>query len=1049
MTKKLKGKALVATAALAGATLVGGATTAHADSEGQTNNQQSQITNQTPEEAQAQKDIASAKDNVSSATTKKDSAQSTFDDAQSALNNAQSAADAQKGNVKNASDAVDEATKTVNSDTTAVNDAQKKADEATPENIANAQKSVEDQNTKINSDDQAISDAQAAQKKAQQGVTDAQNAENASNADLQNKKDAASTAQKNYDQASDALKGTHLVEAQNAYDEASAKADAAQKDVDNKQAEVNKASAAVDSAKSNNDAKQTDLSNANNQVATDQSDVATKSNAADAAAAAQDAAQKAVDNTQAQLDKVNKDLQGFAENTIKVTPEMLDALNNYNSVSDNKASTDAEIEAALTKMYSELRKGISGRGLNGFNSSEYDKGIMVDVNNLTPDQLSEINSFAEQLINDARRAFGTDTQYGLVKATTGAISMASEVANGYRADNWHISKGHDVSRITTAAGKMGLDNGGNYYEDAGEGFIVNVTGKNTISMDQLKESIYNSITAMLFDDSNSGNGHMSSLLGYSASYLLSKHAPSDRVTYFGAAVNMLGANTIGQNHYILIPGDTNYIRNQTTFDNAGGATAMSYVSPQQRLTQEKNSLTNTLSSQTTDLNNKKQANSEAQTALNNANAKLTTDKATQVSAQKAADEASNNLASAKQTLSNLQSELVQLNTALTAANQQKQNAKATLDSYTADHQQKLINFNNAKTALTSANKAVSEANTALQAAQTTTQKAKDNLKQKEQAVSDAQAALNQDKQQLASLQKNLTDLQNAPQILQAAKDKLAKDQANLQSAQTKLANEQATQDSLDAKVTDAQGKVNSAKKALANAQSALAAAQAQLTSAQDHYALVHSDSYKYGKNVRVKTTTMQAGAALPDPVIDSGVILNGNGSANGVFVSLASVDTNTLPAGTRASWANRSKALADSQNAGTYSEDVLITFPDGTTTTVKGELMVSPRPATPRDTALDGGYHIVNGQVVDANGNPVAGWYVNSQGQMVSPDGTVVNLPASGITTTSATAVNSGQQTKTLPQTSNANNSLKELGFISLAIASALSLFGLGKRQHN
>ncbi|MEC3825390.1 LPXTG cell wall anchor domain-containing protein, partial [Bifidobacterium longum] len=170
----------------------------------------------------------------------------------------------------------------------------------------------------------------------------------------------------------------------------------------------------------------------------------------------------------------------------------------------------------------------------------------------------------------------------------------------------------------------------------------------------------------------------------------------------------------------------------------------------------------------------------------------------------------------------------------------------------------------------------------------------------------------------------------------------------------------------------------------------------------------------------------------------------------------------------KASWANRSKALTDSQNAGSYSEDILITFPDNSTVTVPVDLTVTAKKITEDQKATEGGYHIVNGSVVDKQNNLVSGWTVKN-GQMVDPEGNVIKTTmstAQGVTIeknnsksgntktnmiqTSLTIANNKATTNKdnqLPQTGNYNNNTKVLGLAGIALASALTMFGYKKRQ--
>ena len=92
------------------------------------------------------------------------------------------------------------------------------------------------------------------------------------------------------------------------------------------------------------------------------------------------------------------------------------------------------------------------------------------------------------------------------------------------------------------------------------------------------------------------------------------------------------------------------------------------------------------------------------------------------------------------------------------------------------------------------------------------------------------------------------------------------------------------------------------------------------------------------------------------------------------------------------------------------------------------------------------GYRIVNGQVVDVNGNLVTGWTVKN-GQAFDPEGNAVSLETAPMKSEAAKAQGKSQTTaKTLPQTGNnlgETLALAGLGMIT-AIAGAL---GFRKRE--
>lgn len=61
-----------------------------------------------------------------------------------------------------------------------------------------------------------------------------------------------------------------------------------------------------------------------------------------------------------------------------------------------------------------------------------------------------------------------------------------------------------------------------------------------------------------------------------------------------------------------------------------------------------------------------------------------------------------------------------------------------------------------------------------------------------------------------------------------------------------------------------------------------------------------------------------------------------------------------LPAGTTAKWANFDQVKRDATKTGTYTEDVLITFPDASTYTAQASLLVKPKTTLTTPTTKPG-----------------------------------------------------------------------------------------------
>lgn len=1100
MKKNLKKQALVTTAAIAGVALVG-QVNAHADAtnnsnDGSSNSQVDQ--QQSPEVKQAQQNLTSASNEYSSAVADKNAAQSAANSASAAQSAAQQKADQQDAAVSSAANNEQNAATTVKNDQNNVVSAQAKADKATPENINKAKDAISDQKQTIDNDQTDIQNAQSAANAAQQDLSNKQNTAQQANEKLNGKKSAASEAQDQVKAASDALAGTHLVEAQNDYNQKSAAAANAQEAVNAKQNQVTEANNEVTATQNTLNENKRQQSAASAAVSRDRQDVNDKSAAANAANEAKQTAQSLVDSTQKQINKINDELNNFAENDIKIPAGAVDAFNAYetafNTWYNNKTTANKDaMNQAADHMYSVLHEGMS---LNQFKSSKYDQDQVVEnVDNLTADQSRELNAFAADLINQIRKAWGTDKIVGLVVPTTGVINMANEIAQGYKEDNWDIGVDfdkqygtpHDAHQIVKAAGQIGLNDGNNFYEDAGEGYLWldNINGRT--NMDTLKKSIYNCIIGMLFDDGASGNGHLKDLLGITSQDNLQGLPANQRITYFGTSVNMRQGSYVGLNHFITVPNSDAYIVNPQKFSNAGGKTLMNYTDPRVTLTSQKNQLSNELTTQQADLQAKTTAANTAESNLNNAKSKLATDQAALTNANNAVDSAQKALDSANSKLSTLNAELSQLNSQLSAAKQAKIQAQRTLAAYTTDHKSKLDNYNNALQALNEANKAVDEAQSALQNANNDVNTAKQTLNQKNNDVKAAQEKLTNDQNTLKELNNNLAALENAPKILKSAKDQLTKDQQALSAAQNELKHQKELQVQTINALADAKAATAKANDALAQATIKVNNASAALKQAQQVWATLHNDAHLYGSSTQVAPVTITAGDALPSKLsVQNGFIVNTPNAQILVAMPTSSNDSNAgkVPSGTYAVFANLAQAQKDAQTPGTYTEPVTIVFPDGSTYPYEGvasstmQLTVLPKPvkkntnngtSQAQQKAQAGHYHIVNNTVVNGEGQPVTGWTVKN-GQMVSPSGEIVSTEAASATQETSTnnvqgstvvpvsvgangsvqpATASQNKANELPQTGNNNNENQILAFVGLALASVLTFLGINKRQHN
>lgn len=182
----------------------------------------------------------------------------------------------------------------------------------------------------------------------------------------------------------------------------------------------------------------------------------------------------------------------------------------------------------ITQDYSD-RKGTKNR----FKPRQVDLETNIpDLNQLSEDTRTELSLFAAKLINQVRDAIGTPR----VEVGPDAIAFADNIAKRYANDNYTYeqgladklsgksSNGHYDKAISEEAGKVGLYEGGNYYENLSFG-AVEYVGHSTdygkarpenVSLAQIKEAIFTALINMLFDDGNSYYGHTASLAGFNS-----------------------------------------------------------------------------------------------------------------------------------------------------------------------------------------------------------------------------------------------------------------------------------------------------------------------------------------------------------------------------------------------------------------------------------------------------------------------------------------------------------------------------------------------------
>ena len=994
------------------------------------------VTNTTTDTPQAQHEAAlkaldEAKAKDEQATQALNDAKKEADQAQANKDQAQDAVNQQQGQVDQAQKDTNQAQDTVNKAQDDVAKAQENAKDATPENIANTENKIKDQQDKIQKDATAVDQATQAVRDANQKVDQAQQTADQAQTNVNDKQSATDKAQQDLDKANEALADNDVEKAQNDYNQAQANTKQAQQD------DANAKQAVTDT--------QNTLEQANQKVSDALNTATEAQKTADSAQADYDTKNQAVNQAQG---KVNKDLAD-----IKAVEE---AMANQNVINLPDGYVDALKEFAYgpynpddSKLIAIAKKGME---LNQYHASEADKNRKVVFSPgqpLSDDIELELTQFAAQLLNPLASQFG---KKGYV-INGGSLAFAKEIAKKYDADKWNIydQRWHDTKAINEVARDMGLSYDTNMkangYEDMEGGDFISDPKEITTNVAELKGWVYEAITRMLFLDGKDHNnfwGHATSLMMLNSTY--------DGTETFSLGVTV---DSMGQKHILQIADfdvkpEGRYAQlAQTTYA----------VPDSNKLAEQKAQLQTQLKADQTDLGNKQQVASEALTVkqqadkdLATANQNLATARTSQQQAQQAASAAKTTADQAAQ--------------ALTTATNNEQAAKEKLAAVSADEATKQEAVNQAQAALKVAQDELAQAQQDLAAKQTALKDAQNDLATKQTAVKTAQDQEQADRDQLAKLQQQLADYQNAPVLVQAAQDKLAQAQQDLAVKQTALKDAQDALTTKQATLKEAQDNLDQAKTKLATAQANKDQADQELAEAIE---AAKTNAEKFGDQVVVNPVNVTEGAKeLPELTLANPQALPVSHNTMALFARVAQSLT-ALPYGTTVAWNDATKALADMQKAGQYTEQALVTFPDGTTKVVDFKLTVTAvaketKPSQPSTShhqdniePLDGitdaqkasfaGYHVLDGRVVDANGKPVAGWTIrqgiiyNAEGVAVAKVGTPMATPTKAETTL--------KRTTTLPQTGEDESSwLSALGLTVLGTVSALGAT-LGLRKQN
>lgn len=369
-------------------------------------------------------------------------------------------ADKAKEVLDRANEASDKAEKKVESLKQAKDDAQKVADKATPEVIQGAEKKVETAKASVPSAEQGVSTAQAEKDDADRNVAIQGKTVGTKQAEVTQAQNGVTDAKTEVENAQKALNGEGLADAKAKQDEA------IKEESESKQAQVD-AQKTLDEAKAQNQDHATQVKQAEQTVKSAQANLESKSQEK---ATAQTNAEKA-NTTYNQAVSVLNALQKDSKATITLAPDFIKAVKDEMALNKEIRTvgqnlTKEYINTKSDEIYDRIvNTQLQNRTLNKYTPSAKDQAdeTRYDINNLPKEVTDELNYFVADLINQMRRQLGLPD----VVLSNSSLEFANKIAKEYVKANWSNAmrdanfakggSGHYAKGIYKVAKEYGLN----------------------------------------------------------------------------------------------------------------------------------------------------------------------------------------------------------------------------------------------------------------------------------------------------------------------------------------------------------------------------------------------------------------------------------------------------------------------------------------------------------------------------------------------------------------------------------------------------------------
>ena len=654
-------------------------------------------------------------------------------------------------------------------------DAQKTADKATPEAIQNAEKKVETAKASVPTKDQAVSSAQTEKDDADRNVAIQGKAVGTKQAEVTQAKITVATAKTEVENAQKALNGEGLADAKNK------QADAIKEEATSKQAQE-MAQKTLDEAKAQNQDHAAQLKQAETQVATAKTTLENKTQEKQSAKEKADTATANYNQAVSTLNALQKE---DAKATITLAPDFIKAVKEkiafkHEIHTNGDKLSEEYLDSKSDELYDRIvNSQPQNRTLNKYTPSAKDQAdeTRYDINNLPKEVTDELNYFVADLINQMRRQLGLPD----VVLSKSSLEFANKIAKEYVKANWSNAmrdanfakggSGHYAKGIYKVAKEYGLNSTFSEetikeYAEKGLQPYENTVGTydpKHLSTDadqvlrktvgEMKEELYNNLIELV--------SHKNDYL-HTQGILQFDYA--NETVYFGGVAQSV-TDDYYTTHFLTSIRTTNV--DGSKWDKTPIVNPLSDTNKEQELAKARQTLADAMNARK-DAQDKLEATSkaasDAQTALQNAQATL-----------KALNNGENPLANAQNVFNEAKARHDKAVVTLA-------NANALVNNLTASKATKEETLTQAQATLTNAEKALQTAQDALKAEEDKMAVLEAVASNKAQAVSTAKKALQDAKDQVKQAEKELADLKGAHTRLKEAKAELEKAETELKDA---------------------------------------------------------------------------------------------------------------------------------------------------------------------------------------------------------------------------------------------------------------------------